>query len=150
MVTFATTMPAASVLHGDAYDLLPSLDPQSIDLFITIPPYWGHRTYEQDHNWNVFQDWLETGADRNDIPCYEWYRRNGGALGLEPLPDWYVAHLVEMFELFRPSLKPSGSLWINIGDLRDPLILPYEINKKKPFLNRHLALEEFARWRTFN
>ena len=25
--------------------------------------------------------------------------------------------------------------------LRDPLILPYEINKKKPFLNRRLALE---------
>ena len=26
-------------------------------------------------------------------------------------------------------------------DLRDPLILPYEINKTKPFLNRRLALE---------
>ena len=35
-------------------------------------------------------------------------------------------------------------------NLRDPLIFPYEINKKEPFLNRRLALEEFARWRTFN
>ena len=35
-----------------------------------------------------------------------------------------------------------------ITGLRDPLILPYEINKKKPFLNRRLALEELARWRT--
>ena len=35
-------------------------------------------------------------------------------------------------------------------DLRDPLILPYEINKRKPFLNRRLTLEEFARWRTLN
>ena len=34
--------------------------------------------------------------------------------------------------------------------LRDPLILPYEINKRKPFLNRRLTLEEFARWRTLN
>ena len=116
MVIRATTTPTATVLHGDAYDLLPSLDPQSIDLLITSPPYWGHRTYEQDHNWSIFQDWLNAGEDKNDIPGYEWYRRNGGALGLEPLPEWYVAHLIEMFELFRPSLKPSGSLWINIGD----------------------------------
>ena len=116
MVSYASAAPAATVLQGDAYDLLPSLDPKSIDLLITSPPYWGHRTYEQDHNWSIYQDWLETGAGRDDVPGYEWYRRNGGALGLEPLPDWYVCHLVEMFELFRPSLKPSGSLWINVGD----------------------------------
>ena len=36
------------------------------------------------------------------------------------------------------------------GDLREPLILPSELNKKKPFLNRRLALGEFARWRTLN
>ena len=29
--------------------------------------------------------------------------------------------------------------------LRDPLILPYEINKTKPFLNRRLALEEVCK-----
>ena len=43
-----------------------------------------------------------------------------------------------------PDTKATGR------GLRDPLILPYEINKNKPFLNRHLALEEFARWRTLN
>ena len=63
MVIRATTTPTATVLHGDAYDLLPSLDPQSIDLLITSPPYWGHRTYEQDHNWSIFQDWLNAGED---------------------------------------------------------------------------------------
>ena len=26
-----------------------------------------------------------------------------------------------------------------------PSLLPYEVNKKKPFLNRRLALEEFAK-----
>ena len=29
----------------------------------------------------------------------------------------------------------------DLNDLRDPLILSYEINKTKPFLNRRLALE---------
>ena len=111
-----TATPETNVLHGDAYDLLPSLQPRSIDLLITSPPYWGHRTYDQNHNWNIFQDWLRTGGAKTDIPGYAWYRRNGGVLGLEPLPDWYVHHLVEMFELCRPSLKPSGSLWVNVGD----------------------------------
>lgn len=115
MATSAAS-PRTTVLHGDAYDLLPTLDPQSVDLLITSPPYWGHRTYDQHHNWSVLQEWLDTGADKSDIPDYDWYRNHGGALGMEPLPDWYVAHLVEMFERFRPSLKPSGSLWINLGD----------------------------------
>ncbi len=114
--TCTTSTPTPTVLHGDAYDLLPSLDAGSIDLLITSPPYWGHRTYEQTHNWNILQDWLSTGAAKTDLPGYEWYRHNGGVLGLEPLPEWYVSHLVEIFERFRPALKPSGSLWINIGD----------------------------------
>ena len=44
MVTRApAATPDVAVLHGDAYDLLPSLDPGSVDLLITSPPYWGHR-----------------------------------------------------------------------------------------------------------
>jgi DNA modification methylase len=35
---------------------------------------------------------------------------------LEPLPEWYVAHLTEIFERARPALKPGGSVWVNIGD----------------------------------
>lgn len=109
-------MTAATVRHGDAYDLLPRLDAASVDLLVTSPPYWGHRTYGQSHNWNIHKDWLGTGASKSDIPDYAWYRSRGGALGLEPLPEWYVAHLVEMFELFRSALKATGSLWINLGD----------------------------------
>ena len=110
------TAATVTILHGDAYDLLPLLDAGSIDLLITSPPYWGHRTYELEHNWDILQDWLSTGAQRTDIPDYGWYRDQGGSLGLEPFPEWYVAHLVEMMELFRQALKPAGSIWINLGD----------------------------------
>ena len=116
MVTYATSAPDVTVLHGDAYDLLPSLARESVDLLITSPPYWGLRTYEQEHNWHVLQDWHRTGAEKTDLPGYEWYRDNGGILGLEPSPDWYVAHLVEIFDRFRPALKASGSIWVNLGD----------------------------------
>ena len=105
-----------TILHGDAYDLLPSLEPESVDLLITSPPYWGQRTYDQEHNWDVLQDWRSTGAAPGSIPDYEWYRENGGVLGMEPTPEWFVAHLVEMFDRFRPALRPAGSVWVNLGD----------------------------------
>ena len=115
-MTTRSTAATVTILHGDACDLLPSLDAGSIDLLITSPPYWGHRTYELEHNRDILQDWLGTGAQRTDVPDYGWYRDRGGSLGLEPFPEWYVAHLVEMMELFRPALKPAGSIWINLGD----------------------------------
>ena len=62
MTTGTPSGPAVAIFHGDACDLLPSLDPGSVDLLITSPPYWGHRTYEQEHNWDIFKDWLGTGA----------------------------------------------------------------------------------------
>ena len=101
------------VLEGDAYDLIPTLAATSVDLVITSPPYWGHRTYEQPYDWKAFKD-LATSS--SSIPSYEEYRRQGGVLGLEPLPEWYVAHLVEILDLTKVCLEPEGSLWINLGD----------------------------------
>ena len=37
-------------------------------------------------------------------------------LGLEPLPEWFVGHLVEIFQRGAHALKPRGSMWVNIGD----------------------------------
>ena len=39
-----------------------------------------------------------------------------GCLGLEPTPDQYVAHLVEVFRRVRRVLRPDGCLWIQLGD----------------------------------
>lgn len=101
---------------GDSYDLLPKLGANSVDLILTSPPYWGHRTYDQEHDWDLLKRWRETGAEPTAPPPYDWYRSNGGALGLEPLPDWYVSHLAEIFELARNCLKDTGSIWVNLGD----------------------------------
>lgn len=104
------------VEQGDAYDLLGALPAASVDLIITSPPYWGLRSYGQDHDETVLQQWLADGNKATDPPSYEWYREHGGMLGLEPLPDWFVAHLVEIFEQGKNALKPGGSMWINLGD----------------------------------
>ncbi len=43
-------------------------------------------------------------------------RSVAGQLGLEPSPELYVGHLVEVFRDLRRVLKPEGSMWINLGD----------------------------------
>ena len=105
-----------TVSVGDAYDLLDQLDEHSIDLIITSPPYWGHRTYGLNHNPTILEEWHSSVSDPKIPPSYEWYRKNGGALGMEPTPDWFVHHLVEIFERAKRVLKKDGNLWVNLGD----------------------------------
>ncbi|MEU6767108.1 site-specific DNA-methyltransferase [Streptomyces sp. NPDC046853] len=106
----------AEVHEGDAYDLLGKLPPESVDLIITSPPYWGLRTYGLSHNEGILQEWLDEGGTKEQVPPYDWYRMHGGLLGMEPLPEWYVANLAEFFQRGASALKPGGSLWVNIGD----------------------------------
>lgn len=44
--------------------------------------------------------------------CGAWY----GQLGLEPLPDMYVKHLLQIFRELKRTLKPTGSFYLNMGD----------------------------------
>jgi len=110
------TMGSASVEIGDAYDLLKKVPAKSVDLVLTSPPYWGQRTYGGDHDWKILDRWVKAGGGIEKIPPYEWYRDNGGVLGLEPSPDWFVEHLAEILALSVRCLKPGGSLWVNLGD----------------------------------
>jgi site-specific DNA-methyltransferase (cytosine-N4-specific) len=105
-----------TVIGGDAYDLFGLIPAESVDLIITSPPYWGHRDYELEHNWELLNDIANVRKIGNVSPGYSWYRSQGGILGLEPYPEWYVAHLTEIFQLALRCLKPHGNLWINLGD----------------------------------
>lgn len=104
------------IWRGDAFDLAARLEPKSLDLIITSPPYWGMRSYGLDHNEEILAQWLAEGHLRSETPSYEWYRDRGGVLGLEPLPEWFVEHLAELFHRLRPALKDQGSVWVNLGD----------------------------------
>lgn len=39
-----------------------------------------------------------------------------GSLGLEPSPDFYVQHVVQIFREVRRVLRSDGTLWLNLGD----------------------------------
>jgi len=106
----------AEVWSGDAFDLAEKLAANSVDLIITSPPYWGLRTYDMEHNNDILSTWLADGGQVLETPPYDWYRSNGGQLGMEPTPEWFVEHLAELITRLRPALKPGASVWINLGD----------------------------------
>ncbi|WP_294348022.1 site-specific DNA-methyltransferase [Prosthecochloris sp.] len=52
---------------------------------------------------------IDTGFCRK---CGAWL----GSLGLEPTPELYVKHMVDVFREVRRVLREDGTLWLNLGD----------------------------------
>ncbi len=87
-------------LCGDARTVLDELPAESIDCCMTSPPYWSQRSYA------------------------------GGGIGLEERYEEYVAKLVIILGKVKRVLKPTGSLWLNIGDAyfkKNLLGLPWRV-----------------------
>lgn len=81
---------SVTLLRADARCL--PLASESVDLVVTSPPYFALRSY---------QDGGEHYA---------------GQIGDEPTPQEFVASLLEVTRECVRVLKPSGSLWVNLGD----------------------------------
>lgn len=77
----------ATLLTGNALDVLRELPDQSVHCCVTSPPYYGLRDY---------------GVD--------------GQLGLEDTLVEYIENMVEVFREVRRVLRDDGTLWLNIGD----------------------------------
>lgn len=80
----------ATVIRADARRL--PLANASVDLICTSPPYWALRSYTD-------------GGEH-----YE------GQIGAEPTPTAYVDSLIECTREWMRVLKPTGSIWVNLGD----------------------------------
>lgn len=86
-----------TLLTGNATEQLRLLPAESVDVVFTSPPYYGLRMYEGEQT-------------------VQWQDGWTGALGLEPSVTMYVAHLVEIFAAIQRVLRPSGVVWVNLGD----------------------------------
>ena len=75
------------IYHGDARNVLPTLDAESVQCVVTSPPYWGLRDYGIDNQ-----------------------------IGLEPTPEEYAQTMVEVFRDVKRVLRDDGTLWLNLGD----------------------------------
>lgn len=82
-----TKLPRNAILVGDVRERLRELPGASIDTAITSPPYYALRDYDQD-----------------------------GQLGLEADVHSWVENLRGVFSQAARVLKPTGSVWLNLGD----------------------------------
>ena len=133
-------------LIGDVRDVLQTLPDRKYQTVVTSPPYWGLRDYgippvvwdgdkdcghefslsipprRERHETDVVnknnKQATNTGANielSNTLFC----RKCGawlGQLGLEPTPELYIKHLVDIFCIIREKLRDGGTIWLNIGD----------------------------------
>lgn len=76
-----------SLYQGNCRAVLPTLEPKSVDTVVTSPPYFWQRDYDVD-----------------------------GQFGMEPTIDGFVDNLVETFAGLARVLKPSGTIFLNLGD----------------------------------
>jgi DNA modification methylase len=96
---------------GDCIDILPTLEPQSVQAIVTSPPYYGLRQYSvPPTDWPAISYAPMAGLPELDVPAWR------GCLGLEPTLEMYTAHLVYVFRLAREVLRDDGCLWLNLGD----------------------------------
>jgi site-specific DNA-methyltransferase (adenine-specific) len=81
-------LPLNLILHGDAEPTLAKLPAASVDCIVTSPPYFQQRDY--------------AGSAKQ--------------VGGEETPGEYVERLTSIFTEAQRVLKPTGSLWLVIGD----------------------------------
>jgi DNA modification methylase len=81
----------AEVVQGDAR-VLDGIADGSVDLIVTSPPYFALRSYRD-------------GGEHYD-----------GQIGSEPSPEEFLAALWACTATWWAKLKPTGSLWVNLGD----------------------------------
>lgn len=100
--------------NGNVLDILKQLPNESIDTVITSPPYWGLRFYGEEANtvWGGNPDCKHEWVNGFCEKCGAWY----GQLGLEPTFEMYLEHLWQIFDEIWRILKPTGTVWVNLGD----------------------------------
>jgi len=76
-----------TILQGDVLEKLREIPNESIDCVITSPPYWGLRDYQAPGQWGLEDDFHD-----------------------------YLEKMRTFMHLLKMVLKPTGTVWINLGD----------------------------------
>lgn len=136
--------PDCTLYLGNCFDVLTTLQNDSVHMICTSPPYFGLRAYHGEaiiiggdractHVWSgiVYLDTRGSGTDDGATGRQrgETYGRNAprgrycsicqawcGELGLEVTPAEYVDHLVTVFHEARRVLRQDGTMFLNLGD----------------------------------
>jgi DNA modification methylase len=103
-----------TIIRENVWTALDKIPTNSVDCVVTSPPYWALRDYDDGEFAPIGGD-LDCDHKFNGGKCYKcdaWR----GQLGHEPKPEMFVYDIVAIFEKIGRILKPSGSVFLNIGD----------------------------------
>jgi DNA modification methylase len=129
------------IYQGDCLEVLKTLPDESIDCCVTSPPYWSLRIYSTgsweggspdcDHLKNP-EAFSNKALNKSTIqPCgstghaQEGYKdvcgkcgakRVDKQIGLEKTFNEYINKLIEIFNEVKRVMKPTGTLFVNLGD----------------------------------
>jgi DNA methylase. len=133
-----------SIRNGNVLDELKKIPDNSVDCIITSPPYYGLRNYgafnvvwdddpDCEHEWIKKSEKQHSGrgdsqksrkySEQDNIldmkieyqycsKCNAWK----GELGQEPSYKLYLQHLLQITKELKRVLKPTGTMFWNIGD----------------------------------
>lgn len=132
-------------IAGHVLEVLQEIPAESVQCVVTSPPYWGLRDYGlepivwqegdracEEHEWRQLPPRRNRGPKDACTPkqlsnigtlhtlpktnfcllCGAWR----GSLGLEPSPELYTQHIVEIFQGVKRVLRKDGTVWLNLGD----------------------------------
>jgi DNA modification methylase len=91
------TLEADRLIVGDALAELRHLPGDLAQAVVTSPPFWGQRVYE-------------------DETAVTWADETSVAFGREETPQAYARHSAEILVELARVLKPTGTIWWNVGD----------------------------------
>jgi DNA modification methylase len=103
------------LLCGNARDMLREVPNESVDCIVTSPPYFHQRDY---------------GVE--------------GQIGLEPNPETYIRNLANVFLFCQRKLKPTGTMWVVIGDTYAGSKRGSDRDMKRPSIDRACMTSGFT------
>ena len=131
----------STLYNGDSRMALAALEPESVDCCVTSPPYWSLRSYagiepllfggreDCEHEFAVIERKGQSGgpSEKQTSNAGSWFPPSStvtcrlcsawrGHYGLEPTPQMYIEHSMEYLDDIWRVLKPSGTVFWNLGD----------------------------------
>lgn len=133
---------------GDARKLAHELEPASLDCIVTSPPYFRQRDYQTGYwtggdiacshesarrktryDYTLANSPIQNGnRTGTDAQIARWLttcpdcsaQRIDKQIGIEDDVRVYIGNLLQVFVALRHALKPTATLWINLGDSYGP------------------------------
>ncbi len=116
--------PIVRVLQGHVLDQLALLDPESVHMVCTSPPYWGLRDYSKKADGTIDESlsvvWrTEKGEWKGQLglePTFSCGAMEWGSRDKTPCASCYLCHVAMIGAALKRVLRSDGVLWWNQGD----------------------------------